>query len=61
MNNNLIATNKNWREHAKFYQELSKIIEDIPYTQIQDFYEHIYPTVLNILKNGGEHIKKEAA
>jgi hypothetical protein len=36
---NFIKTNKNWRDHSKFYNEISKIVELIPYTLIHDFYD----------------------
>ena len=32
LNEQLIGQNKNWREHAKFYSELSKIVDIIPLT-----------------------------
>ena len=31
-NEQLIEQNKNWREHAKFYAELSRIVDIIPLT-----------------------------
>jgi hypothetical protein len=39
LSTNLITSKKNWREHAKLYNELSKIVDLIPYTIIKDFYD----------------------
>lgn len=57
LSKNMIRTNKNWREHAKFYNELSKIVDIIPYTIIHDFYDQMYPNLIRLLKCGPDLVK----
>jgi hypothetical protein len=43
LNEVFIESKKNWREHAKFYLELAKIVDLIPLTIIQDFFDTMLP------------------
>jgi hypothetical protein len=43
LNDSLIESKKFWREHSKFYHEIAKIIDIIPLTIIQDFYDSMLP------------------
>lgn len=49
LNELLIERNKNWREHSKFYFELAKIVDIIPLTIIQEFYDTMLPSLIDIV------------
>jgi len=51
---NLIKTNKAWREHAKIYSELAKVISVIPYELLPEVYDKFVPNLVILLKNGAE-------
>jgi hypothetical protein len=54
LNETLIKEQKNWRLHARFYEELSKIIDIIPLTMIYEFFDSFMPTIYELMKNGSE-------
>lgn len=61
INEILNSNRKNWREHAKFYEELSKIVDLIPLTIIQEFFDQILPSLIEQMKNGSDKLKKASA
>ena len=56
-----IKTNKSWREHAKFYNELEKVITLIPYPLYKEFFEQIVPNLDTVMKSGNDKLKNEAS
>jgi hypothetical protein len=61
LSDTLVETNKNWREHAKFYNELSKIVDLIPLTLINDFYDMMVPNLFTLMKRGPEILKQDSS
>eukprot|EP00347_Sterkiella_histriomuscorum_P008189 403346040 len=61
LNEFLIERNKNWREHSKFYIELSKIVDLIPLTIIQEFYDAMLPSLLDLMQRGPDQLKQAAS
>lgn len=57
LNDTLVESKKYWREHAKFYNELSKIVSYIPLTLMQDIYDMVTPSLLELMKRGPEGLK----
>jgi hypothetical protein len=58
---NLYKLNRNWREHAKCYTELARVINIIPYEILSDLFEKLAPSLFLILKEGSEEVKREGA
>lgn len=57
----LYRMNRNWREHAKIYTELSKVISFIPYDILSELFEKLAPPLILMLKEGTEEVKREAS
>lgn len=58
---NLYKMNRNWREHAKIYSELSRVVSQIPYEILSDLFEKLAPTLIIMLKEGMEEVKREGS
>ena len=58
---NLYRLNRNWREHAKVYTELSHLVPIIPYEILSDLFEKLAPQLILILKEGTEELKREGS
>ena len=52
LNEILVERNKDWRDHARFYLEIAKIVDIIPLTIVQDFYDVMLPQVIDLMKRG---------
>lgn len=61
LSDNLVDSNKSWREHARFYNEISKIIDLIPLTLIIDIFDMMVPNLISLMKRGSEVLKKESS
>jgi hypothetical protein len=61
INENFLKSNKNWREHAAFYHEMAQIVDSIPLTLMEDFFDTFSPTLIEIMKRGCELLKAEAS
>lgn len=61
LTDNLYKLNRNWREHAKVYTELSKVIRLIPYEIISDLFDKLAPLLFLMLKEGMEEVKREGS
>jgi hypothetical protein len=57
----LIRTNTSWREHAKLYGELAKVVDILPFPFLQQMYELMVPKLFALMRNSAESIKGEAA
>ena len=55
-----LRTNKAWRDHAKLYHELAKLVPLIPYLLYMAFFEQITPNLLVLMRNGYDVLKSEA-
>lgn len=58
---NLYKFTRNWREHAKVYTELSRVISIIPYEILSDLFEKLAPSLFMMLKEGMEEVKREGS
>ncbi len=56
----LTKSNRCWREHAKFYSELAKIVDLIPYSLLIEYYNQLSETLLALMNSSPDHLKKEA-
>jgi hypothetical protein len=61
LNEQLLETNKNWREHAKFFNELSKVIDLIPLTLICDIFDSLTPQLIDLMKRAPDVLKAESS
>jgi hypothetical protein len=61
INDNFLKSNKNWREHAAFYHEMAQIVDSIPLTLMEDFFDTFSPTLIEIMKRGCDLLKVEAS
>lgn len=57
----LYKMNRNWREHAKIYTELSRVISIIPYEILSDLFDKLVPGLFLMLKEGMEEVKRESS
>jgi hypothetical protein len=58
---NLYKFTRNWREHAKVYTELSRVVSTIPYEILSDLFEKLAPSLFIMLKEGMEEVKREGS
>ena len=61
LTDNLYRMNRNWREHAKVYTELSRVISIIPYEILSDLFEKLAPSLFLMLREGMEEVKREGS
>lgn len=61
LTDNLYKMNRNWRDHAKVYSELARVISIIPYEILSDLFEKVVPTLFIMLKEGMEEVKREGS
>lgn len=57
----LYRMNRNWREHAKVYTELSRVVSLIPYEILSELFEKLAPPLFMMLKEGMEEVKREGS
>lgn len=61
LTDNLYKMNRNWREHARCYTELSRMISLVPYEILSELFEKLVPCLLLMLKEGMEEVKRECS
>ena len=61
LNEVLVKEQKNWRQHARFYEEMSKIIDIIPLTMISEIFDNFIPPIYEIMKKGSEQLKQSSS
>ena len=56
----LYKANIDWRDRVRFYDELAKVVEDMPYTLITDTFDLFAETLISILLSGPDCTKRPA-